>query len=393
MESPYEIDRLLGMNTYMTSTPGIGGRLRETMEDFVVDEITRDFPEDSAGEYTHFTLEKRDWDTLRAIKTMARALRVSHKRFGFAGTKDKRAVTRQRVSVWRVGPEELEKVRIKDIVLSDFKKSIERINLGYAGGNRFRITVRDVEGDDIGERLEETKRQLDDKGVPNFFGYQWFGVIRPNTHLVGKKILGGDLEGAVMEYVGHPYEEEREDAYSARKMVEETRDYRKALEVFPRRLGYERSMLDALAKNPKDYAGALRRLPKKLRWMLVHAYQSYVFNRTLSRMIEEEVEIKGMEIPLVGWESRLEGRPGDIINGVLEEEGIKIADFKTPSMPELASAGGFRPAALETAVDYGMEEDELHPGKKKCVVCFDLQPGSYATVVLREFMKADPRDY
>jgi tRNA pseudouridine13 synthase len=393
MKSPYRIDTILGMDHYLSDSPGIGGRLRETIEDFVVEEIARDFPEDPEGEYTHFTLEKRNWDTLRAIKSLARALRVSHKRFGFAGTKDKRAVTRQRVSVWRVGPEELEKVRIRDLSLSDYRKCTERINLGDAGGNRFSITIRDVEAGDLGERLEETRRQLDDKGVPNFFGYQRFGVIRPNTHLVGERILRGDLEGAVMEYIGRPYQDEREDAYNARKLVEDTRDYRQALEVFPRRLNYERSMLDALAKNPNDYAGALRRLPKKLRWMLVHAFQSYIFNRTLSRMIEEGMEIHGRDIPLVGYETRLEGPVGEIVGGVLEEMAMKTEDFKTPSMPELASPGGHRPAAMETNLDYSILEDELHPGKEKCVVVFDLRPGSYATVVLREVMKADPQAY
>jgi len=393
MKSPYEIDALLGMEHYITDTPGIGGRLRETIDDFVVEELTRDFPEDPRGEYTHFTLEKRNWDTLRAIKTLARALRVSHKRFGFAGTKDKRALTRQRVSVWRVEPGALEKLRVRDIRVSDFKRCSERINLGDAGGNRFRITIRHVEPGGLEDALSGTKRQLEGRGVPNYFGYQRFGVMRPNTHLVGKRILKGDLEGAVMEYVGRPYEGEKEDAFQARKLVEETRDYRQALDVFPKRLNYERSMLDALAKNPRDYAGALRRLPKKLRWMLVHAYQSYVFNRTLSRMLEEGMDIRAVELPLVGWRTRLEGRPGEVVAGVLEEDGLGVDDFRVPSMPELASAGGSRPACLETAIGYSVGDDGLHPGKKKCVVEFDLPPGSYATVVLREFMKADPRDY
>ena len=83
--------------------------------------------------------------------------------------------------------------------------------------------------------------------------------------------MRGDIKGAALAYLTNPFDSEREDAYNARKILEETMDFKRALEIFPKRLGYERSMLDLLSKNPNDYAGALRRLPKKLRRMLVHA--------------------------------------------------------------------------------------------------------------------------
>jgi tRNA pseudouridine13 synthase len=238
MKSTHKLDELLGLECFIAGTNGTGGKLRASLEDFFVEELQNTTVESPDGEYTHFTLEKADWNTMQAIKKIARSLGVSHKRFGFAGTKDRRAITRQKVAVWKVKPEALERVKIKDLKLYDFKKSDERISLGDSGGNRFKITVRDVElvGDELEAELEKTIAQLKEKGVPNYFGYQRFGTIRPNTHIVGRELLRGDVEGAAMAYLANPSEGEKEDAYNARKVLEETMDFKRALELFPKRL-------------------------------------------------------------------------------------------------------------------------------------------------------------
>ncbi|WP_456474858.1 tRNA pseudouridine(13) synthase TruD [Candidatus Pyrohabitans sp.] len=393
MLSRYELDRILGMEYFISDTPGISGKLRVKVEDFIVEEHFEPC-DDGEGEYVHFILEKYNWDTIRAITQISRRLRVSLKRFGYAGTKDKRALTRQRVSVWRVSEEELANLEIPGLRLYSFTRCRERINLGNLLGNEFTVTIRRLNGEDLEDILAETTAQLSLRGVPNYFGYQRFGTVRPNTHLVGRAIVQGDLEEAVMLYLARPYPKERSDAFTARKLLDETRDYRRALELFPARLHYERNMLDSLSKNPRDFAGALRRLPKKLRRMLVHAYQSYLFNRILSRLIAEGADIRDREIPLFGYESRFSpGRQGEIEQEVLEEENLELESFRIKSLPELAMPGSARKAAVNTRVSYTLAGDELHEGMKKLVVSFFLPPGSYATTVLREYMKAEPLDY
>lgn len=402
MKSPYQLEQLIGLEHFITSTKGIDGKLRTIAEDFFVEEISciENFSHEvknfQALEYTHFTLEKKNWNTVDAVKAIARAMGVSHKRFGYAGTKDRRALTRQRIAAWKIEPEQLADVKIKDIALFDFKKCSKRISLGNSLGNKFRITIRNL---DFGEKelreiISETARQLNERGIPNYFGYQRFGIIRPNTHIVGKEIVRGNLEGAVMAYLANPFETEKKDAYEARKFVQETKDFRKALQNFPVRLNYERSMLDALAKNPRDYAGALRRLPKKLRWMLAHGYQSYLFNKILSKMIEEEIGIKGKKIPLFGYKSSFsEGRQGEIEREIIEGENVALENFKIPSMPELSSEGLLRDACIEANPSFEIRGDEINEGKLKSTVEFTLPKGSYATVVLREFMKTEPLSY
>jgi tRNA pseudouridine13 synthase len=393
MQSWYELDRILGLEQFITDTRGVGGKLRILVEDFIVEERFEPC-EDGEGEYVHFILEKYNWDTIRAITQLSRVLRVSLKRFGYAGTKDKRALTRQRVSAWRISEEELSKVSIPGLKLYGFTRCRERVNLGDLLGNDFTIAIRRLRDSSPEETLAETTAQLRKRGVPNYFGYQRFGTVRPNTHLVGRAIVQSNLEEAVMLYLARPYPRERSDAYEARKFLDETRDYRRALELFPARLHYERNMLAHLSRNPRDFAGALRRLPKKLRRMLVHAYQSYLFNKILSRLIAEGIEIRGREIPLFGYSSGFSpGRQGEIEREVLEEEGVELESFKIKPLPELAMPGSKRSAAVSTEISYSLTGDELHPGTRKLTVRFFLPPGSYATSLLREYMKADPLDY
>lgn len=380
---PPGLETDVGLETYLSTAQGIGGKIKQIPDDFVVDEVAAELRQGD-GEYVHFTLEKKNWDTLRAIKEISKRLRVSRKRLGFAGTKDRRAITRQRVSVWNIPIEDLKKINIRDITLSEFSQSPERINLGYAWGNKFSIVARniDLEADELKARVGEIANELKD-GFPNFFGLQRFGIQRPITHRVGRAILKTDFKEAVMTYLAGVYETEREEAVKARKYLRDTNNFREAIKIFPKNLGYENAMLNHLVNHETDFIGALRKLPKKLRWMFVHAYQSYIFNRALSHHIKEGDVPENLD--LLGYNSK----PDDVSAKILEEDDVSLTDFKTPSMPELSSEGKTRDCLIR-AEDFEaseLQEDELNEGKKKLTLKFKLLKGSYATTMLREFMK------
>ena len=358
----------------------IGGRLRQRIEDFKVEEVPKPLPE--GDDYTVFWMEKFNWDTNGAIRMLARSLKVSIKRFGIAGTKDKRAVTKQRVSVWNIEPDALEKVRIRDIRLYDFEKSGERINLGDSEGNRFTVIIRDIDLDkeETRKRLEETFSEME-KGILNRFGPQRFGEVRTITHLVGKEMLKSNFEGAVRIYLAKVFEKEPDDAKEARSALDSAwgtkEGYLKALEMFPKRLKYERSMLDYLSKNPNDFAGALRRVSKRLRKMFVNAFQSWIFNQ-----VAEEGEDA---VKLPGYDTELGNSSSDKkIKEILEKEGIRLEDFRMRSMPELACTGSERKVML-VPKDLNIIEiadDDFNEGKRKATISFALPSGAYATVVL-----------
>ncbi len=386
MEVP-ALDRRVGILVYLSHTPGIGGEIKREVEDFLVEEILPDGRvleigksqrfEGLGGEYTHFTLEKRNWDTLRAVREIAKSCGVSRKRIKFAGTKDRRAITTQRMSIWRVPKEKLGSVRIRDITLRDFSKAPEPVRLGGLAGNRFTVVVRNPR-EGARALVRSTIEELGGR-IPNFFGRQRFGA-RANNHEIGRLIVKGEFEEAVLRYLCDSYGEP-EEAREARNELRESLDFGRAFQHFPKYLGFEKSVLNRLARNPTDYIGGLRALPKKLRWLFVHSYQAYLFNLALSRSMGAGEIPKSITLP--GYEVKSSG----VMAEVLEEEGVQESDFRINSMPEMSMRGEER-ECLVSFSGFELLEERSEGGQTTLRIRFSLPPGSYATVLLREIMKA-----
>ncbi|GAB3665316.1 tRNA pseudouridine(13) synthase TruD [Halopiger thermotolerans] len=441
------------MAYYVSDADGVGGHLRDDDDQFRVRELERfdTEPADAnADAYPHLVVRAtlRGWDTNDFATRLSDALGVSRERVNWAGTKDKYAVTTQLFSVYGADPEDLPDVNGADVeVLGRAGRSLE---FGDLAGNEFELVVSDPERPDTAAEItdelhefggfdEDSRRtQPDDDaisvGVPNFFGQQRFGSRRPITHRVGLEIVRGDWEGAVMAYLGRPTDAEPEGTQEARSFVEDTRDWQAALERFPNRLRYERSMLHELAEcdgepGPDDFRAALERLPSNLQRLFVHAAQSYAFNRMLSKRLERGLPFdrpvagdvvcfadtdapEGLVLPdtdrlqrvderrvdsvtrhcergrafvtapLVGTETDLaDGEQGEIERAVLEDLDLAPGDFDLPG--EFHSSGTRRAILVRT--DLSLETDPLS-------LSFALPKGSYATVVAREYLKVDPID-
>jgi len=416
--SPYPLEQSLGISWYATIEDGIGGRLRTEPEDFVVEEIPAG-PWKETGKYLVVRLTKRNWEQQRLVKELARALGISHRRISWAGTKDRRAVTSQYISIQGIGPADLDRVRLPDIRLEPAGRSDRAIALGELAGNRFRIRIRDCDPADLAARVAGIAGAASLE-APNYVGIQRFGVIRPVTHIVGEKILRGDLEGAVLTYTGAAFPAEPPEVRDARSAFLADRDVKEAIRRFPVRLTFERAMLHHLDRRPGDYAGALRALPPRLLSMFVSAFQSFLFNTLLSRRCGQGIPLGepasgdrlvfpdgredrvtrenlpaaalqvrrnraliGIRVP--GSES-VAGpeREGDPACSLLDEFGIAPADFAAASrVVSAAYEGVTRPVALRTDIAASVEGTDV-------ILGFTLGPGQYATTVCREFMKADP---
>lgn len=418
MPSPHPLEAELGMRYYASDAPGIGGRLRASPEDFVVEELPLPIA-DPDGPYLICRLTKTNWELQRAVKEIAKRLGISHRRIAWAGTKDKNAVTTQFISIYGVPPEAIAQVRLADITLEVVGRSQHSLVLGGLEGNRFDITIRDCTPEDLAGRVEAATA-VASTGIPNYYGLQRFGVVRPVTHLVGERILKGDYEGAVVAYVGRAYPRESEEAQRARTLFAGTRDARAALADLPVQMTYERAMLNHLVANPGDYAGALRALPPKLLSLLVSAFQSYLFNCALSSRFDTGMSLSGPEIGdrllfLNGREDIVSTRnrqaallqirrgrcrialfiPGaepvashgpmdEIMQDLMRNRGVGAADFERASrFVATKFSGTLRPISLSAGVEAEVADASVR-------LKFTLPPGHYATTVCREYMKADP---
>ncbi|HLF07373.1 MAG TPA: tRNA pseudouridine(13) synthase TruD [Thermoplasmata archaeon] len=373
-----EAERRIGISCYATRSPGTGGRLRESPEDFQVEELLpRDEVPPGKGTASIIKVRTRDWDTLRLASRIAREFGISRHRVRYAGTKDKRAVCTRHFSV-NVPLERAREIRIADVELLDAWTGPALV-LGALDGNRFSITIASpgVPGEEA-ERLARTTLEELGRlgGFPNFFGPQRFGGTRATTHLVGRQLALGDLEEAVKVYIAHDDSEEKallgsaleidetndvEDHDTevpmetgpsptsiARQAFARGEDLRKVLELFPRRATFERTLIQSLIEAPGDHPRALRSLPKGLVWMFVHALQSQLFNIALSRRLEQGIgpnEPQVGDLLLVkspsGFESRLV--PVETTNLAKVSEHARAGRlFVSGALPgpECPSAGG-----------------------------------------------------
>ena len=183
---------------YLTpDLPGVGGVLKSSNEDFLVEEQPLYEP-CGEGEHVYLFIEKNGLTTTEAVHRIARGFHMHRRNIGYAGLKDKHAVTRQHLSLWLPGVDEeriLEGVqRIntqqKKLKILWQERHTNKLKRGHHGGNRFVIRVRDVEPTHV-VRAKKVLDVLAKRGVPNYVGDQRFGY-RQNSHRTGRALLLGE---------------------------------------------------------------------------------------------------------------------------------------------------------------------------------------------------------
>ena len=213
-------------------------------------------------------------------------------------------------------------------------------------------------------------------------------------------MLKGKLDEGILLYLTHLSEKESPELTEIRKKLAADHDFGFALKAFPQKYRFERAMLQHLHNNPNDYAGALQKLPKHLRYLFTHAWQSHLFNELLSKRMQSGIglqpipkdKIENGEImhPLLGFDSILdEGKLGALEQEVLIENDFSLPEFKSTKIPEISSAGSHRQISVKPKnwKTLAIQDDEYFPGKQKATVSFELVKGTYATTVLNELMK------
>ena len=317
-------------------------KIKQIPEDFVVKELASHELDDS-GNYSYFVLKKKNYNTLDAVKLLSKFLRVPIRYIGFAGTKDKNALTEQVCSVYRVPKEKLERLRLKDIQIIFIGKGKKPISLGDLKGNSFRIVVRNLTS-----RIKRKKIIV--KKIPNYFGKQRFSQSNID---IGRYIV--------------------------------KRNFQKAVELIN-----QKEVKFYLEDNPGDFAGAIRQIPLKLRKMYVHAYQAHLWNRTAEEYLKTK-PMRNEKIPILGFSTELkQDSVGKIIRRLMNEEEITQRDFIIKNIPELSSEGGQRDLFVtpENVLISEPEEDELNKNRYKVNVGFVLPKGCYATTVIEELFSA-----
>lgn len=252
LREAHPTERAVGIEYYVSGSDGIGGRLRESPDDFRVRELEAFEAEPldaDTGSYPELVVRAtlRDWDTNDFARRLSDALGVSRERVSWAGTKDKRAVTTQLFTVRGVDADGLPEIRGAEI--EALGRAGRSLSFGDLAGNAFEIRVADAvadapervaaavrdlrafagepeeggagDGENAAEAPGETAYPIRATvGVPNYFGQQRFGSRRPVTHVVGLAIARNDPREAVRLYAGNPAATEPDDTRAARDRVD-----------------------------------------------------------------------------------------------------------------------------------------------------------------------------
>ena len=442
MRESHPFEKGLGMEFYSTECDGVGGKLKTRFEDFIVEEILpnqtalryRDWSEVPAnsshisGEHNRFvsfTLQKMGISTMTISTILASSLGLPRNLVTYAGLKDKRAITVQRMSAPSRVAHELVNLGLSNIEVRDFEYTRHPIQIGDLWGNQFTIVLRDL--DAITDNVSSIIDAIRTTPILNYFGVQRFGLSRPGTHIAGKFLIKRDFENVVRTALCTPGDFESEELLSAREMLsEELAPTESIIDVFPKDLNYERAIMNELLKHPGDFKRAALKIEPRVLTLMVHAYQSYLFNRVLSErarigmsIIEPEpgdfiialdtphsgrdqwlfvtesslderrdqvrAQEFGLALPVPGYATRIPPtRQSELLKDILDEEGISLLSFRNSELKALDSPGGLHLTAIQVP---DLSASTIPDGLK---VHFKLRKGSYATIVMRELMKNHP---
>lgn len=401
---------------YLTGEPGVGGVIKTRPEDFLVDEVPLYDPSGS-GEHVYLGIQKTGVAHVEMISHLRRHFGVPRRAIGFAGMKDKAAVTRQMVSIRFPGdrpmPGPVEHDRIQVLWTS---RHTNKIRLGHLAGNRFSIYIRDVEPTRV-TAIRPALEHLQRAGIPNYFGSQRFGY-RCNNHLLGRLLVLQDWAGMGEELLGCGGTPFPDYQLQRRELFDEGR-YEAAAAMWTPADRNELTAIKAFAAGRTD-ASALKAVGPPALSFWISALQSAAFNRvvdarlddgTLDRLVEGDLAWKhdnGAVFAVTADElgrpelaSRIEAcavspsgplwgrgmtRAGGVVDAAevdaLASVGLAVDDLKREPARLKGARRPLRVPVHNAATDAGADEHGPY-----IRVAFDLPPGAYATVVMRELMK------
>ena len=388
-----QIDKEIGISVYTTKFPTVNGKIKENESDFVVKEILSEkalssFDNDEG--HAIYILKKSGIDTNHALTDV-------EKRYGLVlkslGLKDANAKTEQYVYTYRqLKP--LDNIQGKNYSLNKIGFAKKPISKRQMLGNLFEIKISGI--------TESLPSITGDEKILNYFGYQRFGSRRPITHLVGRSIIKGEYSQALDYILSYSSKYDSEKNNEIRKLIFERKSESEILKFIPNSMDIEKNLLKQLSVD-KDPKNAIRSIPLSMRRFYIQAYQSYLFNKTLSFAYEFEEDMftptqddvcfdknaeigkyqndpeQKLAIPLIGHSYYKKSRFDYYIKKILDEELLSPQEFFIKDFQEISIDGGFRTASI----DYNNLSIEQN------LIKFQLPRGSYATILLREILKPE----
>lgn len=387
-------------------------KLKRIAEDFEVEELSLVEGGDR-GRFVLYRLSKRGLGTLEAVEAICRRWDVAGRRLSYGGLKDRHAVTTQYLTILD-GPER--SLRENGFDLTHLGRVEEPYGPPHFRGNRFSVVLRDMSGAAVDRALRAVE-QLPRDGLPNYFDDQRFGSVGFNGGFIARAWLGGDHEQALRLAIAEPNPSDRPGTKLEKGILREFwGDWAEAKNRLDR--SHARSLVTYLADHPVDFRGAFARVRRELRSLYFSAFQSYLWNLMLGRMIdrltrpEQRVLIdfkvatlpihRGLDsvqarvladcrVPLPASRTPLPaaGLEREVALETVAEQGLAWEDLRVKHLKDVFFSKGTRPALFfADKLTSAVADDELHPRRAKLHLGFELPKGAYATLVVKRVIDA-----
>lgn len=327
--------------------------IKTTPEDFVVEEVISTLPK--GKRYILIRLIKKNFNTIETIELISKKYKIKEKQIGFCGLKDKRAITTQYLT------------------LPSFLKNHFNHKIIYGNEEKY-IKLEYL--DEVDERL------CSDFLLKNLFRIRIY---------LNKKIT---LEKKIKSFIENYFDNQRFSHYniSVGKSIIK-KEFIRAADI----LSKDHNIIKKYLKNNKnDYIGALRTIQSRLLTLLIHSYQSYLWNELLKNFVKRDEyktfenfyfcikkpKIKYKSLPLVGFDFEQKNYPHEIkkiYDHLLKIDGVTYRDFVIKQLPKLSVNSNSRQSYNYAEIDITTKGNIIN-------LEFSLPKGSYATIVVKKIM-------
>jgi tRNA pseudouridine13 synthase len=383
-------------------------KLKQQPNDFLVEEISNISISQDQRSHSIFIMEKTELDTFNAIRIISKKTKIPIFEIGYAGLKDKHAITKQYISI-------PSKYNIKILVCNNLNLNFigysnKKIKIGDLKGNKFSIVARDIKPNKIDNIYKKTK-SFSLFGVPNYFDSQRFGSVF-NNEFIGKHLVKKNYETAVKIFLTCYLKSEKKNMKNEKRNI--LKNWSKLENITIRNKVFAQIINEYIKTN--SWLDAYKKIPANIREMHINAYQSYLWNECIKEILrvcingkkiysvqyaagilyfykdlskEELSKIPSM-FPTLSEKVKLSEFDNKIVSKILSNEKITIQDlniknltgnfFKTRKRQIIIIPENFN---ISSAMD---DELNIINGKpqKKIILSFFLSKGSYATVITKK---------
>ena len=349
---------------YSLGHSSIDFHFRQTARDFVVEELPL-YEFSGEGEHLVLFVRKKNTSTPEMIGQIARYLGIKNRDIGYAGLKDKHAMTKQYISIHKKYEEALEDFNHENIKILSKTYHNNKIKIGHLKGNRFFIKVKKVNPTSA-QKIDEALKNISTYGMPNFFGYQRFGNDGDN-HIVGEKIAKGEKKERnprVKKLLINAYQSHLFNLWLSRR-----------LEINTLIANFDAKEIESILNIPNEEISKLKLQKHPFKLMNGDIMEHYPYGRLF--------DFDGSEHDLERFDAK------DItVTGLLCGKKVKMSSDLAGSIEkdyddEINADGARRYAWIyPTDVEGRFKDQEAHYEFN-----FTLPKGSYATVLLEEIAK------